>query len=90
MRALQSSGQTLRFPEAPDPPRHPMPMPEAGSYHLVRFVRSDGVLNVFGEKFMAPPECTYEYVRLTVDVAGQRLKVFLDEKLVDEHSYQRS
>lgn len=90
MLALQSSGHRLRFPEASAPPRHPMPVPEAGSYHLVRFVRSDSVLNVFGEKFMAPPECTYEYVRLTVDVARQRLKVFLDEELVDEHSYHRS
>lgn len=90
MAALQSSGHKLRFPEAAVPPRHPMPEPQAGRYHLVRFVRSDGVLNVFGEKFIAPPECTYEYVQLTVDVARRRLQVFLDKQLVDEHSYLRS
>src|SRR5690606_13824995 len=90
MGALEASGYKLRFPEAAISPRHPMPEPEAWRYHLVRFVRSDGVLNVFGEKFIAPPECTYEYVKLTVDVARQRLQVFLDQQLVDEHSYLRS
>lgn len=89
LAALQSSGHTLRFPPSEASPRHPMPEPEHGSYHLVRFVRSDGVLNVFGETFIAPPECTYEYVRLSVDVAQQRLQVFLDGQLVDEHSYLR-
>lgn len=90
LAALQSSGHILRFPESDVPPRHPMPQPEIGRYHLVRFVRSDGVLNIFGEKFIAPPECVYEYVRLTVDVARQRLQVFLDKQLVDEHRYLRN
>jgi transposase InsO family protein len=90
MIALQSSGHTLRFPEPASPPLHPMPVPEGGRYHLVRFVRSDGVLNVFGEKFIAPPECTYEYAQLTIDVARERLQVFLDGQLVDEHSYHRN
>ena len=43
---------------------------------------------VFGEKLLAPPEATYEYVRLTVDVARQRLSVFLDDQLLDEHEYR--
>lgn len=89
MGTLQASGQKLRFPRESAPPRHPLPQPESGHYHLVRFVRSDGLLDVFGEKFAAPPECIYEYVRLTVDVSRQRLQVFLDHKLVDEHAYTR-
>jgi transposase InsO family protein len=86
--ALEASGARLRFPPASEAPRYPLPKPESGRYHLVRLVRSDGVLDVFGEKFPAPPETIYEYVRLTVDVAQQRLLVFLDDQLLDEHDYQ--
>jgi transposase len=86
--ALEASGVRLRFPPDTEAPRYPLPKPERGRYHLVRFVRSDGLLNVFGEKFLAPSEATYEYVRLTVDVGLQRLLVFLDNQLLDEHEYR--
>jgi len=86
--ALEASGATLRFPPTVAAPRYPLPKPERGRYHLVRFVRSDGLLDVFGEKFRAPPEAIYEYVRLTVDVARQRLTVFLHQAMVDEHHYR--
>ena len=85
--ALEASGVKLRFPPTAEAPRHPLPKPERGRYHLVRFVRSDAVLNVFGEKFPAPPEAIYEYVRLTVDVDTQRLLVYLDGQVLDEHDY---
>lgn len=85
--ALEASGVELRFPSAPDAPRVPLPKPEHGRYHLIRFVRSDGLMDVFTEKFHAPPEAMYEYVRLTVDVGEQRLLVFLDGRLIDEHEY---
>lgn len=86
--ALEASGATLRFPPTVAAPRYPLPKPERGRYHLVRFVRSDGLLDVFGEKFRAPPEAIYEYVRLTVDVARQRLTIFLHQAMVDEHHYR--
>jgi putative transposase len=85
--ALKASGMALRFPSHDAAPRHPLSRPETGRYHLIRFVRSDAALDVFGEKFTAPPECVYEYVRLTIDVARGRLQVFLDQQLVDEHDY---
>ena len=85
--ALEASGVKLRFPPTPEAPRYPLPKPEHGRYHLVRFVRSDAVLNVFGEKFPAPPETIYEYVRVTIDVDTQQLLVYLDGQLVDEHNY---
>jgi putative transposase len=90
MGALEATGHTLRFPPQSAPPRHPLRRPESGHYHLVRFVRSDGIIDVFGEKFVAPPECIYEYVRLSVDVSRQRLQVFLGNQLVDEHCYAES
>ena len=86
-QALEVSRVTLRFPPEYMAPRHPLPKPESGRYHLVRFVRSKGQLNVFGEIFPAPPEAIYEYVQLTIDVERQRLGVFLDGKQIDEHTY---
>jgi hypothetical protein len=87
-QAFETCGAQLRFPPTQQAPRHPLAKPEHGRYHLVRFVRSDGLLDVFGETFMAPPEAMYEYVRLTIDVADQRLLVFLDGSLIDEHEYR--
>ena len=43
---------------------------------------------MFNEKFKAPPEAIYEYVRLTVDVSRQRLSVFLGKTQLDEHRYR--
>jgi hypothetical protein len=88
LAALQASSVTLRFPSTPQPPQCPLPKPQTGRYHLIRFIRSDGILNVFGEKFKAPPETIYEYVRATIDVDHQRLRVYLDHILVDEHEYR--
>lgn len=88
LAALEATGATLRFPPVPEAPRYPLAKPDHGRYHLVRFVRSNGLLDVFGEPFTAPPETVYEYVRLTVDVGGQTLSVFLDGTLVDEHEYR--
>lgn len=86
-QALEASKAKLRFPLEQEAPQCPLPKPETGHYHLVRFVRSEGRLNVFGEIFSAPPEAIYEYVRLTIDVERQRLGVFLDGKQIDEHNY---
>jgi transposase-like protein len=86
--ALAASQIRLRFPRDEQPPRHPLPKPETGRYHLIRFIRHDGVLNVFGESFQVPPEAHYEYVRATVDVAQQRLFVYIDDRVIDEHRYR--
>jgi len=62
--------------------------PESMHYHLVRFIRSDLQLNIFGEYFPAPLETQYEYVVATVDVKEQKLKLFLDETQVEEYQYR--
>jgi putative transposase len=85
--ALQLSRQTLRFPASVDAPRYPLPKPESGCYHLVRFIRSDALLDVFGERFRLPPETVYEYAVATVDVARQRLSVSIDQLIVAEFDY---
>jgi putative transposase len=77
----------IRLPKSPTAPKHPLPRPERGRYHLVRFIRGDAVLDIFGEKFRVPPEVVYEYVIATVDVARQKLSITLNEVTVDEHDY---
>jgi putative transposase len=86
--ALEQQQQPLRLPPSAVAPQHPLPKPETGRYHLVRFVRSDAVLNVFGEKFLVPPEAVYEYLIATVDVEQQKLRVKMNEIVIDEHNYQ--
>ena len=88
LTALASMEKTLSFPSAGDVPRHPLTKPEDGCYSLVRFIRSDCRVNIFGELFPVPPETQYEYVVATVDVKEQTLKLFLDTIQVDEYKYQ--
>jgi len=88
LKALEAMEKKLVFPSKSNAPRHPLDKPEEGHYHLVRFIRSDCRLNLFGEIFPAPPETQYEYVVATVDVKAQKLKLFLDTIQVAEYKYQ--
>ena len=87
-RALAAWQGRLRFPPTADAPRHPLPKPITGRYHVVRFIRSDRVLDIFGERVPVPDQAMYEYVRGTVDVAHQRLRLYLDGELIDEHPFR--
>jgi hypothetical protein len=87
LQALAGQEKKLVFPSKSDTPRHPLEKPEEGCYHLVRFIRSDCRLNIFGELFPAPPETQYEYVVATIDVKEQRLKLFLDTIQVEQYKY---
>jgi hypothetical protein len=44
--------------------------PETGRYHVVRLIRSDLKLNVFGELFPVAPELKLEYVVATEGARG--------------------
>ena len=87
MQALAAAGRPLRFPVEDHPPKQPLPKPETGCCHVVRFVRSDAAFNLFGETFPMPPEVAYEYVWATVDVARQRLIFYPDDDIFDERDY---
>lgn len=86
--ALAEKKAKLIFPSKGDVPKHPLDKPEEGCYHLVRFIRSDCRLNIFGEIFSAPPQTQYEYVVATIDVKEQKLKLYLDTIQVEEYKYQ--
>jgi hypothetical protein len=88
LKALAEMEKTLIFPSKSHAPRHPLNKPEEGCYHLVRFIRSDRRLDIFGEIFPAPPETQYEYVVANIDVKEQKLKLFLDTIQVEEYKYQ--
>jgi hypothetical protein len=88
LKALAATQTKLKFPSQKESPRHRLEKPEAGRYHLVRLIRSDLKLNIFGELFTVPPELKLEYVVATIDVKEQRLKLFLDKTQVDEFTYK--
>ena len=88
LTALAEEKTKLIFPSKSDAPKHPLEKPEEGRYHLVRFIRSDCRLNIFGEMFSAPPQTQYEYVVATIDVKEQKLKLYLDRIQVEEYKYQ--
>jgi len=88
LKALATSNATLRFPTVDEPPKYRQKKPEIGKYHVVRLIRSDLKLNIFGECFSVPPETMLEYVVATIDVKEQKLKLFLDKKQVEEFNYK--
>jgi putative transposase len=87
-QTLAGARTTLTFPPEENPPVHPLPKPEAGQYHLVRLVRGNLKISIFGEPFPVAPELLYQYVVATIDVKEQKLKLFLDEIQVEELNYK--
>jgi putative transposase len=85
--ALQQSRQQIRFPASLEAPRHPLMRPEGGRYHLVRLIRSDAMLDIFGERFRLPPESAYEYAVATIEVGSERLRVSIEQTTVAEFDY---
>jgi putative transposase len=87
MQALSGANRTLKFPDQKQAPQYPLKKPKTGKYHLVRYIRSNSRLNIFGEIFPVSPELQYEYVVATIDVKEQKLKLFLANEQVDEFNY---
>lgn len=86
-RALDQSRHAIRFPESTGAPKCPLPKPTSGRYHLVRFIRSNLVLDIFGERFKLPSEAAYEYAVATIDVERQKLSVRIDDATIAEFDY---
>ena len=87
LKVLQETNLSLRFPDKSEPPGHRLKKPEEGRYHVVRFIRSDRKLSVFGEIFRLPLELQYEYVVATIDVKEQKLKLYLGQNQVEQFDY---
>jgi len=60
---------------------------ETGQIHLIRFIRSDRILDVFGERFQLKNVPAYEYVVAKILVDSHEIKVYLDDNLMEEIYY---
>jgi len=61
--------------------------PRQGYVHLIRFVRSNKVISIFGEKFTVPEETVYQYVKAIINVKEQKLSFLIDDKVIDKVEY---
>ena len=59
-----------------------------GAIHLIRFIRSDLKLDIFGEKFKMSKEFKYEYVIATISTENHTLQVRFDNRLICSFEYQ--
>jgi putative transposase len=59
-----------------------------GYIHLIRFIRSDLKLDIFGEKFKMPKEIKYEYVIATISTEEHILQVRFDNRMICSFEYQ--
>ena len=58
-----------------------------GYVHLIRLIRSNHLLDVFGERFAVPADLEYEYVWATIDTVKEKLGVYHDHKLISQYDY---
>jgi len=87
-KAFEISGMAKIIPDKKQPPKLPLKKPEHGCYHVVRFIRGDLRLSIFGEVFKTPAEAQYEYVVATIDVKEQTLKLYLNTIQIAEYGYK--
>jgi len=60
---------------------------EDGNIILIRFIRSDRRLNIFGESFIVPKDLVYSYIKAVIVTNIHRLQIYQGEKLVDSFEY---
>ena len=58
-----------------------------GDIILIRLIRSDRKLNIFGESFLVSKYLVYSYIEALISVKEQSLKVFRDNQLLEEFEY---
>jgi hypothetical protein len=59
---------------------NPLPLTQ-GRIILVRFIRSNLILDVFGEKFLMPKHLEYSYVIALIDIERHQILVLRDLKI---------
>lgn len=58
-----------------------------GNIILIRFIRSDRKLNIFGESFIVHKDLVYSYVKAVIVTNIHRLQVYQGEELVESFEY---
>ncbi|MDE3247041.1 MAG: DDE-type integrase/transposase/recombinase [Bacteroidota bacterium] len=69
------------------PSDKPLPLRQ-GKIILVRFIRSDLILDVFGERFLMPKRLEYSYILALIDIETQCLMAMRDNKIEWQTHYQ--
>ncbi len=59
-----------------------------GNIIVIRFIRSDRMLNIFGEKFKVSKNLVYSYVKAVVVTESHTLQVYLGDEIVVSFEYQ--
>ncbi len=59
-----------------------------GNIILIRFIRSNRILDVFGEKFKVSKDLIYSYVKAVIDTKIHMLQVYVGDELVEKFDYQ--
>jgi predicted Fe-Mo cluster-binding NifX family protein len=59
-----------------------------GNIILIRFIRSNRLLDIFGEKFKVSKNLVYSYVKAVIVTRIGSLQIYLGDKLVDKFDYQ--
>ena len=59
-----------------------------GNIILIRFIRSNRLLDIFGEKFKVSKNLVYSYVKAVIVTKIHRLQLYLGEELVDAFDYK--
>lgn len=59
-----------------------------GEISLIRFIRSNRKLDIFGEKYEVSKDLVYSYVRAVIVTKIHTLQLYLNDELVDTFNYQ--
>lgn len=58
-----------------------------GEVIIIRFIRGDRKLNIFGETFLLKADLVYKYVEAVISIEVQMLKIFCDNQLAQTLPY---
>ena len=59
-----------------------------GNIILIRFIRSDRMLDIFGEKFQVPKDLVYSYVKAIIVTESHTLQLYMGDEFVQSFAYQ--
>lgn len=59
-----------------------------GNIILIRFIRSNGMLDIFGEKFKVSKSLIYSYVKAIIVTEIHQLQIYLGDDLMQTFDYQ--
>lgn len=59
-----------------------------GNIIVIRFIRSDRMINIFGEKFQVSKDLVYAYVKTVIDTEFHTLQMYMGDEFVESFNYQ--